>query len=167
MFTGGRCSCGNVFLWKQLAPLVQYSVDGGVHRIAVIQKAFYHKPFFSFTTRKICNFSVNDMIEQYYFTLNIATFPYKFSIIAALKNEEDKQQFSELLKVVSVRASQRNSESDKPVTSLKTMYESWWAKLLSIFAILMFFLLLDIIIFFPETNFPIWQLLTLVILGVP
>ncbi|MCW5908497.1 MAG: hypothetical protein KIS94_11610 [Chitinophagales bacterium] len=163
----GAAIAATVFVVKRLTPLVQYSFDGDTHRVEVIEKAFYNVSSFSFTTNDIRNFWIDETNGRYYFTLSISQYPHKFSINAASKSDEDETQFAELMTAVTEIVNNRNSESGETVIASTTMYETWWAKLLSVFAILVFIAALVLIAFFPDVDFPWWRLLLLVGFGVP
>jgi hypothetical protein len=162
----GISIAGVLYLVRQLSIKVIYTIDGNQHHIKVVQPSVLSPSSFSFETQHIRNFATDTTDNGTYVSMHITTYPGRFNIDANSKSEEDINAFYELVGVIEQLVQESNTIGEATITS-KTMYETWWAKLLVVVSVLVLLVVVVLAFVFPEKDLPWYKVSMLVAFLIP
>lgn len=156
-----------LYLIKKIAPKANYCIDGDMHYVEVLTKSFLVPSSFHFKTEDIHNFWADEHEGRVYFTIEKTGSPGKFSVNAASKSEEHARIFADLIMAVDRAVTRQNSKGDKPTIVSKTMYETWWAKALVVFGVVVLAGAFVVAIVFPDKDIEWWRFVALLAFLIP
>lgn len=160
------CISSVLYLVRQLSIKVVYTIEGSQHHIEIVQPSILSPSSFSFETQSIRNFATDTTDNGTYASLHITTYPGKFNIEANSKSEEDTNAFYELVGFIEQQVQERNATEGFAITS-KTMYETWWAKLLVVVSVLVLLVVVVLAFVFPEKDLPWYKVSMLAAFLIP
>ena len=168
------------YLVKKMLPKAVLTVSDDGFSVDFLDKNFFTPAPFEIKIHQVANFYVEGANGMYYMSFKTSTYPYSFNIEARSKKEEEINTFLELIGVISKMVEKNNYAQSKEVLNNKvlgndsgiitsvTMYEKPWAKVLIIFAALVFLGVLFMAILMPGADSVPWvRISALIAFGIP
>ncbi len=169
-----------IYMVKRISPQALLALHNDGFDVSFPTKDFFTPSPFSIKISEVTNFFAEGKDGLYYLSFKTSVRPFKFNIEARSKSDEDLASFTELMGKVAQMIIDNNEQAEGTSTTNATayvakahtitsvsMYESWWAKAISVFSLLVFVLILGMIAFAPDKAPDSWRLTPLVIFGVP
>jgi len=173
-----------LYMVKRITPQAILTLHEDGFDVDFARKDFFTPNSFSIKINDVTNFFAEGKDDLYYLNFTTSVQPHKFNIEASSRSEEDLASFTELMGKVAQMIVDNNEKAEGASTNGTTanttgntqnthmiasvsMYESWWAKVISVFAIMIFVLMLVLMMFAPDKAPDSWRLAPLVIFGVP
>lgn len=134
------------------------------------KRNFVTPPDVDLKMENITNFWVDESRGYRYMSFNTLVKPKVFNLSPASNSSDDIGRFEELVAIVSTMVEDyNNSDTGTPRTiSERTMYETWWAKMLAVLLLAMMLMFPVLFFVLPgESSKPVGKYFILVVFGIP
>lgn len=160
-----------VLVKKLSSEIVFHDEENGKYRVEFTKRGFFAPHSFDFELKDIGNFWTDLNQTGFYASFDLHKPPFSFQLCALTKNEEDQVAFINLMNEFQQAVNQFNVDEvtaetkELPIASV-TMYETWWAKALSLIVILVVIGIVGVSVYTGQ-EVPWYKFTLLIILGVP
>ncbi len=152
----------------QADAMLTFKADG--FAIDFSDKSFFIPDSFEVKTKDIENYYLEGNSKGYFLNFKTFSSPGSFNIASKSNSEEDRIAFAEIVDTIAGMVEEHNrlhTDITQPISSV-TMYERWWAKILSVFVIVVAVAMFFANFFLPEgREVEWWRFFPLIIFGVP
>ncbi len=156
-------------LWmvKRISPKIKLTVTGDELRVEFLDNGFLFPDDFVLQWEQITNFWDDEYDGAYFMSFQTEIKPYKFHLSAVTNNDDDVIIYAEALQNITQRINTFNRHTGKRITA-KTIYESVWAKVFAVIAVVLLICAPLINLFTgSEHRFPWWQYAFVVLIAIP